>query len=227
VNAGGPAVEGNIPNAAGSVNGICVAAAVFIDCHSPNRYICSHITRGGMKIYTKTGDAGDTSLFGGQRVPKDALRIEAYGTVDELNSVLGLALVEDPDKETRSALLEIQSQLFTLGADLATPRSAARKAIRRIEARDSAWLEREIDRVDAGLKPLHSFVLPGGSPLAARLHCARTVCRRAERIVVRLSRNEDVGEAMTMYLNRLSDLLFVLARHANQAAGVAEIRWKP
>ena len=180
-----------------------------------------------MAIYTKTGDAGDTSLFGGQRVPKDALRIEAYGTVDELNSMLGVALAEGPDAETRAALLEIQSQLFTLGADLATPRSVTRKAIRRIEARDSAWLEREIDRIDARLKPLHSFVLPGGSPLAARLHLARTVCRRAERVVVRLSRNEDVGEGMTMYLNRLSDLLFVLARYANQAAAVAEIRWKP
>ncbi|HUI11412.1 MAG TPA: cob(I)yrinic acid a,c-diamide adenosyltransferase, partial [Bacteroidota bacterium] len=126
-----------------------------------------------------------------------------------------------------AALLDIQSQLFTLGADLATPRSVTRKEIRRIEARDSAWLEREIDRVDGRLKPLRSFILPGGSPLAARLHCARTVCRRAERVVVRLSRNEDVGEGMTMYLNRLSDLLFVLARHANQSSGVAEIRWKP
>jgi len=200
---------------------------VFIDCHTPNGYIGSHITRGGMKIYTKTGDAGDTSLFGGQRVPKDALRIEAYGTVDELNSMLGLALAEGPDDATRAALLDIQSQLFTLGADLATPRSVTRKEIRRIEARDSAWLEREIDRVDGRLKPLRSFILPGGSPLAARLHCARTVCRRAERVVVRLSRNEDVGEGMTMYLNRLSDLLFVLARHANQSSGVAEIRWKP
>ncbi|HTO95162.1 MAG TPA: cob(I)yrinic acid a,c-diamide adenosyltransferase [Bacteroidota bacterium] len=180
-----------------------------------------------MKIYTKTGDAGDTSLFGGQRVPKDALRIEAYGTVDELNSMLGLALAEGPVEGMRAALLEIQSQLFTLGADLATPRSVTRSEIRRIEARDSAWLEKEIDRFDAALKPLRSFVLPGGSPLAARLHLARTVCRRAERVVVRLSRNEDVGEGMTMYLNRLSDLLFVLARNANQSAGVAEIPWKP
>jgi len=180
-----------------------------------------------MTIYTKTGDTGDTSLFGGQRVPKDALRIEAYGTVDELNSMLGLALAEGPADEMRAALLEIQSQLFTLGADLATPRSVTRKEIRRIEARDSTWLEKEIDRFDAALKPLRTFVLPGGSPLAARLHLARTICRRAERVVVRLSRNEDVGEGMTMYLNRLSDLLFVLARRANQDARVPEIPWKP
>jgi cob(I)alamin adenosyltransferase len=179
-----------------------------------------------MKIYTKTGDSGETSLFGGQRVPKDALRIEAYGTVDELNSVLGIALAEGPDGEIRPVLLQIQHQLFGLGADLATPRSVTRKNIRRIEPRDSLQLEREIDRFDKLLKPLHSFILPGGSHFAARLHFARTVCRRAERVVVRLSRNEDIGEGMTMYLNRLSDLLFVLARYANQSAEISEIRWK-
>jgi cob(I)alamin adenosyltransferase len=180
-----------------------------------------------MKIYTKTGDGGDTSLFGGQRVPKDALRIEAYGTVDELNSLLGTALAEGPDKETRSALLKIQSQLFSLGADLATPRSVTPKNFKRIEPGDAAWLEGEIDRFEGRLKPLHSFILPGGSRLASALHFARTVCRRAERVVVRLSRNEDIGEGMTMYLNRLSDLLFVLARQANQSADIPEIRWKP
>jgi cob(I)alamin adenosyltransferase len=179
-----------------------------------------------MKIYTKTGDSGDTSLFGGQRVPKDALRIEAYGTVDELNSVLGIALADAPDEEIRSVILQIQHQLFALGADLATPRSVTRKTIRRIEPRDCLRLEKEIDRIDSLLKPLHSFILPGGSHLAARLHFARTVCRRAERVVVRLSRNEDIGEGTTMYLNRLSDLLFVLARYANQRADIPEIRWK-
>jgi cob(I)alamin adenosyltransferase len=180
-----------------------------------------------MKIYTKTGDGGDTSLFGGQRVPKDALRIEAYGTVDELNSVLGIALADNPDDDIRAVLVQIQHQLFGLGADLATPRSVTRKHIRRVEPRDSLRLEREIDRLEKLLKPLHSFILPGGSHLAARLHFARTVCRRAERVVVRLSRNEDIGEGMTMYLNRLSDLLFVLARYANQRADVTEVRWKP
>ena len=179
-----------------------------------------------MKIYTKTGDGGDTSLFGGQRVPKDALRIEAYGTVDELNSVIGMALAEGPGDGLRQVLLEIQNPLVGLGADLATPRSVTRKNVRRIEPRESRTLERQIDRFDALLKPLHSFILPGGSPLASRLHFARTVCRRAERVVVRLSRNEDIGEGMTVYLNRLSDLLFVLARYANQSAEVPEVRWK-
>jgi len=198
----------------------------FIDCEGRNPYIRFTRIHRRMKIYTKTGDSGDTSLFGGQRVPKDALRIEAYGTVDELNSVLGIALADGPDEEIRSVLLQIQNKLFGLGADLATPRSVTRKNIRRIEPRDSHWLEREIDRVDALLKPLHSFILPGGSHLASRLHFARTVCRRAERVVVRLSRNEDIGEGMTMYLNRLSDLLFVLARYANQRSEFPEIRWK-
>jgi cob(I)alamin adenosyltransferase len=180
-----------------------------------------------MKIYTKTGDSGDTSLFGGQRVPKDALRIEACGNVDELNSVLGVALADGPDEEIRSVLGQIQHKLFALGADLATPRSAGRrKKIKRIEPRDSLWLEREIDRLDPLLKPLKNFILPGGSRFAARLHFARTVCRRAERTVVRLSRNEDIGEGVTMYLNRLSDLLFVLARYANKCAGISETRWK-
>jgi cob(I)alamin adenosyltransferase len=180
-----------------------------------------------MKIYTKTGDRGDTSLFGGQRVPKDALRIEACGTVDELNSVIGIALADGPDEDVRSVLEHVQHRLFELGADLATPRPAAgKKKVRRIEPRDSLWLEREIDRLETHLKPLHSFILPGGSRFASRLHFARTVCRRAERVVVRLSRNEDIGEGVKMYLNRLSDFLFVLARYANQSAGISEIRWK-
>jgi cob(I)alamin adenosyltransferase len=179
-----------------------------------------------MKIYTRTGDRGDTALFGGQRVPKDALRIEAYGTVDELNSVIGIALADQPDSATVKILTQIQRKLFELGADLATPRSGARAAVKRMEPRDAALLEKQIDAFETQLKPLRRFILPGGSPLAARLHFARTVCRRAERIVVRLSRNEDIGEGITMYLNRLSDLLFVLARHANSTAGVAEVPWK-
>jgi cob(I)alamin adenosyltransferase len=180
-----------------------------------------------MKIYTKTGDQGDTSLFGGQRVPKDALRIEAYGTVDELNSVIGIVLAEVPEGDIARILTQVQNQLFDLGADLATPRSMTRKNIKRIDRRDSASLEKSIDAIELRLKPLRSFILPGGSPVAARLHFARTVCRRAERVVVRLSRNEDIGEGMTMYLNRLSDLLFVLARYANRESGVPEVKWKP
>ena len=180
-----------------------------------------------VKIYTKTGDTGDTSLFGGQRVPKDALRIEAYGTVDELNSVLGMVRAENADPTIDDVLADIQGQLFELGADLATPRSIQRKSVRRIEHRDTASLEKIIDALETELKPLRTFILPGGTRIAAHLHFARTVCRRAERIVVRLSRNEDIGEGMTMYLNRLSDLLFVLARYANRESGVPEVKWKP
>jgi cob(I)alamin adenosyltransferase len=180
-----------------------------------------------MRIYTKTGDKGNTSLFGGQRVPKDALRIEAYGTVDELNSVLGMVVADNTNERISDILTNIQSHLFALGADLATPRSAGAKSVKRIEAKDAHALERTIDSLESHLKPLRSFVLPVGSPVAARIHFARTVCRRAERTVVRLSRNEDIGEGITVFLNRLSDLLFVLARYANHVAGVQEIKWKP
>jgi cob(I)alamin adenosyltransferase len=179
-----------------------------------------------MKIYTRTGDKGDTSLFGGQRVPKDALRIEAYGTVDELNSVLGIVRADSVDPEIDRILEEIQNELFELGADLATPRSVERSKVKRIESRDVQGLEKLLDGLDEHLKPLRSFILPGGSPVAARIHFARTVCRRAERAVVRLSRNEDIGEAVMVYLNRLSDLLFVLARYANHQAAVPEVKWR-
>ncbi|RPH53693.1 MAG: cob(I)yrinic acid a,c-diamide adenosyltransferase [Acidobacteria bacterium] len=179
-----------------------------------------------MKIYTRTGDRGDTALFGGQRVPKDALRVEAYGTIDELNSVLGIVLADNNDPEIEMFLRPVQSLLFDLGAALATPRSAGRRKVRRIEASDAAGLETLIDRFDARLEPLKAFILPGGSALAARLHFARTVCRRAERICVRLTRNEDIGDAVTMLLNRLSDLLFVLARYSNVRANSPEIQWK-
>ena len=180
-----------------------------------------------MKIYTKTGDKGDTSLFGGQRVPKDALRIEAYGTIDELNSILGVVLADTADERIHETLAQVQSRLFDIGADLATPRPADKAAVKRIEPKDARPLEKAIDSAELLLKPIKSFVLPGGSPVAARLHFARTICRRAERAVVRLSRHEDVGEGITVYLNRLSDLLFVLARYANHVSGVQEIKWKP
>lgn len=180
-----------------------------------------------MKIYTKTGDKGDTSLFGGQRVPKDALRIEAYGTIDELNSVLGMVLAKSSDKRVNDILIVVQKELFALGADLATPRSSASRTIRRFEAKDAHPLEKIIDGLESHLKPLKSFILPGGSGGAAQIHFARTVCRRAERAVVRLSRNEDIGDGITVYLNRLSDLLFVLARYANRVAGNPETKWKP
>lgn len=179
-----------------------------------------------MKIYTKSGDKGDTSLFGGQRVPKDALRIEAYGTVDELNSVLGIVRADGVGEELDGILGSLQDQLFVLGADLATPRSLEQKGLRRIGTKEAEFIEATIDAVEKRLKPLKSFILPGGSPAAARLHFARTVCRRAERVVVRLSRNEDIGEDCMVYLNRVSDLLFVLARFVNHSANVTEVKWK-
>jgi cob(I)alamin adenosyltransferase len=180
-----------------------------------------------MNIYTRTGDAGDTSLFGGQRVPKDAMRIEAYGTIDELNSVLGIVRSDNTHKDIDKILERIQEELFQLGADLATPRPGTAKPVKRFEANDALPLEKNIDALDAQLKPLENFVLPGGSTVAAHLHFARTVCRRAERAVVRLSRNEDIGDGITVYLNRLSDLLFVLARYANYLDDVPEVKWKP
>ena len=179
-----------------------------------------------MKIYTRTGDKGDTSLFGGHKVPKDALRIEAYGTVDELNSVVGLVRSGVDDTKIDTILERIQNELFALGADLATPRSDSDK-VRRFHPRDARPLEQIIDRLDGSLKPIRNFILPGGSVTASRLHFARTVCRRAERAVVRLSRNEDIGEGCTVYLNRLSDLLFVLARYANHLTDTPESTWKP
>jgi len=179
-----------------------------------------------MKIYTRTGDRGDTSLFGGQRVPKDAQRIEAYGTVDELNSALGIVRADGREPQIDDVLEQVQNRLFDLGADLATPRSL-NKSIKRISSKDTAALEKYIDLLEPKLKSLRSFVLPGGSPVAARLHFSRTICRRAERVIVRLSRNEDIGDEITVYLNRLSDLLFVLARYANRLADVAETKWKP
>ena len=178
-----------------------------------------------MKIYTKTGDRGDTSLHGGQRIPKDALRVEAYGTVDELNAVLGMVLAGSPEAEFAGVLLEVQHTLFALGADLATPRSEGRKDVRRIDRNDTQVLEHFIDSIDSRLPELTGFILPGGSTAGACLHFARTVCRRAERCVVRLSHSEDIGDSVTPFLNRLSDLLFVLARSVNKGARHPEVRW--
>ena len=178
-----------------------------------------------MKIYTKTGDAGETSLFGGQRVPKDAVRIEAYGSVDELNAFLGTIRSMQPRSAVEEILSRLQNDLFVLGADLATPLAKTTGKIVRIHADAVADLEGIIDRLDGELKPLTSFILPGGTPVGAQLHVARTVCRRAERFVVRLSCQENIGALPLIYLNRLSDLLFVLARFANHIDGVAESSW--
>jgi cob(I)alamin adenosyltransferase len=179
-----------------------------------------------MKIYTKTGDKGDTALFGGQRVPKDALRVEAYGTVDELNSVLGIVLADNNDTGVQMVLGPIQMKLFALGAELATPDPNKASGVPHITGEDTTHLEGLIDSLGADLPPLRNFIVPGGTPAAARIHFARTVCRRAERAVVRLSRTEPVGEEAIVYLNRLSDLLFVLARYVNAKAGVQEVPWK-
>jgi len=183
-----------------------------------------------LKIYTKTGDDGTTGLFGGQRVNKDSLRIECYGTVDELNSAIGVA--RSHGLPTTHDLLAdtLQQQLFVLGADLATPHSHQSKkfSIPRVTATDVECLESEIDRLEGGLPPLKSFILPGGTPSGAALHLARTICRRAERSAVTLRHQEpEIGHLPVTYLNRLSDLLFVFARAVNHAAGIEEHPWQP
>jgi len=178
-----------------------------------------------MKIYTKSGDTGETALFGGERVPKDALRIEAYGSVDELNSVIGVIRSYAPHKSLDVPLGKIQRQLFELGADLASPKIRKSNYITRIKPSHAVSLEKIIDLLETKLQPLKTFILPGGSIIASQLHLARTVCRRAERNVVRLSRNENIGTAVIIYLNRLSDLLFVMARYANVLEGQQEVQW--
>jgi cob(I)alamin adenosyltransferase len=178
-----------------------------------------------MKIYTKHGDRGETSLFGGKRLSKDSLRIEAYGSVDELNSILGVVRSLKPHRELDSLLEQVQNELFVLGADLATPRTSSSKKVQRLQEQSVLQLEEHIDALDETLSPLRSFILPGGSPVAAKLHVARTVCRRAERLVVRLGKKEKIGGLPVKYLNRLSDLLFVLARYANKLDGAVETPW--
>ncbi|MEZ5099294.1 MAG: cob(I)yrinic acid a,c-diamide adenosyltransferase [Thermoleophilia bacterium] len=178
------------------------------------------------RIYTRGGDAGETSLGDGARVPKTDPRIEAYGTVDELNSTLGLALCADLPAAYRPWLERVQNELFDLGADLAVPFDDPRERLR-VSDEQVAGLERLCDEVNEGLPELTSFVLPGGSEAAARLHVARAVCRRAERLAVGLAADAAVNPAALAYLNRLSDLLFILARGANAAAGGGEPLWKP
>jgi cob(I)alamin adenosyltransferase len=179
------------------------------------------------KIYTKTGDDGTTGLFGGDRVPKDHLRIKAYGTIDELNSLIGVAVTQGMPERIKSSLLEISALLFTAGADLATPLDPPPAyPIPRIESVHTAYLERLIDEYDAELSPLKAFILPTGTPAAAYLHLARTVCRRAERCETALSRMESVGEEIGKFLNRLSDYLFIAARMANHLAGAQDVEWK-
>jgi cob(I)alamin adenosyltransferase len=181
-----------------------------------------------MRIYTKTGDTGDTSLFGGGRVPKSDTRVAAYGDIDETNAVIGVALAAEPSGFERELLEGIQRDLFAIGGQLAAPdpgkvaRALEKAALP--EARITA-LEAAIDRADADLPPLRAFVLPGGSPKAAALHAARGACRRAERSIVALHQTTAVPGEILRYVNRLSDLLFVLARLANHRAGVPDRTW--
>ena len=181
-----------------------------------------------MKIYTRTGDRGETALFGGGRVPKDHDRVRAYGEVDELNSFIGAAMACEPVAFEAALLESIQRDLFSIGGQLASPapEKVAKALVKAaIPEERIAELEKAIDRADTEITPLKSFVLPGGTPKAAAFHLARTVCRRAERSVVSLSRAEVVLPILITYLNRLSDLLFTLARLANHRAGVPDRTW--
>jgi cob(I)alamin adenosyltransferase len=181
-----------------------------------------------LKIYTKTGDEGETGLFGGERVPKDHRRVAAYGDVDEVNATLGLARATEPTDFEDPLLQAIQRNLFAIGAELATPDPARlAKALGGppLGEAEVTALEQAIDRLDAALPPLKVFILPGGTPKGATFHVARTVCRRAERSVVGLARETPVSPAIRHYLNRLSDLLFVLARAANARAGAGDLPW--
>ncbi|WP_445665721.1 cob(I)yrinic acid a,c-diamide adenosyltransferase [Fodinibius sp. AD559] len=179
-----------------------------------------------MKIYTKKGDSGETSLFGGTRVSKSNERIEAYGTVDELNSFVGLAASYELSGAGTKYLRKVQELLFTLGADLATPPSSKTR-IDRISEGDVTFLENAIDELEEDLESLKNFVLPGGSQAGATLHVARTICRRAERAAVTCSKSDNISENCIKFLNRLSDFLFVIARYENKHAGVREETWKP
>lgn len=184
------------------------------------------------RIYTRGGDAGQTSLGSGNRVAKHDLRVAAYGTVDETNGALGLARLHTADDpETDAMLARIQNDLFDLGADLCTPEGDARSARKaegalRIVPEQVDRLEREIDALNENLAPLTSFILPGGTPAAAHLHMARTIARRAERLMTELATHEDINPDALKYINRLSDHLFVLGRHLNDG-GRADVLWKP
>ena len=183
------------------------------------------------KVYTKAGDSGETSLIGGERVPKHSLRIECYGTVDELNAALGLVRTAAEDTATCAVLIAIvnrlQNELFNLGAELATPDDQRRERVPAVHARHIAALEHDIDTLNDGLPALKSFVLPGGGWVSSFLHQARTICRRAERSVVKLAETQIVGPHAIGYLNRLSDALFVFGRWAAVQEGKPEPLWEP
>ncbi|SHI58659.1 cob(I)alamin adenosyltransferase [Hymenobacter daecheongensis DSM 21074] len=180
-----------------------------------------------MKIYTKTGDKGLTSLIGGTRVPKSSLRIDCYGTVDELNSYIGLLRDQDVNAPRRDLLKEIQDRLFTMGAALASDPEKSKMKIPDLHAEDVTLLEQEMDRMNEALPELRVFILPGGHQSVSFAHVARCVCRRAERLVIALQEDAFVAELLVVYLNRLSDYLFVLSRQMAHDLGAEEVTWKP
>ena len=196
--------------------------------HITQRALPGRLDSPPVKIYTRTGDAGDTGLFGGGRVAKDDPRVEAYGDVDELNAVLGMARAVEQMPRIDEVLVPVQRDLFAIGALLATPdreKMAQHLEKARIDDLRVAELEQAIDDAESELEPLRAFIVPGGTPKAAALHVARTVCRRAERHVVTLQRAVELPALVVIYLNRLSDLLFTLARLANKRAGAGEVTW--
>lgn len=180
-----------------------------------------------MKIYTKTGDQGTTGLFGGKRVSKSNIRIDTYGTVDELNSWIGLLRDQEVNARRANVLIEIQDRLFTVGSILATEPNSSKVKIPSLLASDIEFLEKEIDAMEETLEPMKSFILPGGHPAVSFCHVARTVCRRAERLTVHLSDEESVDSIVIQYLNRLSDYLFVLSRKMGSELKITETPWKP
>lgn len=192
-----------------------------------NSYFSRRTKSGRMKIYTKTGDQGITSLLGGMRVPKSDLRINAYGTIDELNSYLGLLRDQEVNAKRSGILKEIQDRLFTIGSDLATVPGKDKVKKPDLHPEDVENLEREMDQMDAQLPMLTAFILPGGHQSVSFCHVARTVCRRSERIVVELASFEQVSDLVIQYLNRLSDYLFVLGRLMALELEIEEVTWKP
>jgi cob(I)alamin adenosyltransferase len=179
-----------------------------------------------MKIYTKTGDEGTTSLFGGKRVSKANLRIDSYGTVDELNSYIGLLRDQEVNKKRKEVLIEVQDRLFTVGSILATELGNTKVKIPALIESDIQFLEKEIDKMDAELPPMKFFVLPGGHSSVSFGHVARTVCRRAERLIIELNNQEKIDPMVIKYMNRLSDYLFMLCRKMSNELGAEEIPWK-
>ncbi len=179
-----------------------------------------------MKVYTKTGDGGMTSLFGGKRVSKNDLRLETYGTIDELNAVIGLAVVKVESEKSKELLIKIQNDLFVAGSDLAAPNENAKYPIPRIKKEMVEFLEEQIDEIDSQIPQLKNFILPGGTEGASVLNIARTICRRAERKTVALKEIEKINEMVIVYLNRLSDFLFELARFENFITNTPERNWQ-